>query len=511
MTSPPQHQPMPFPDLAIYSIIGMVLLFRLVTIAISPLGLDVEEAQYWQWSTQPDAGYFTKPPMIAWVIGASTSLFGSSEFGVRAFAPVMQAVTAVLMLLIGRQAGGASAGRWAAVIWISLPVTALGGFIMSTDSPMITFLLAALLLLAPLAQGQSLSKQSTILAGLMLGAAMMAKYAAVYLLVGLALWWVWQGRKGQGLNGQGQNGQSLNGQDGRFDTANASVSFPKIALFTIAAIISLAPNIVWNLNNSFVTVGHLGDNANLDETVFSLARGVEFLISQMGVVGPLIAALAGVAIWRLKHQPAARFWIALGAPALVVVTAQSLRADANANWALASWPPLIILTAVFISQATKRIQQVAIGGIVINAGLVAVILTSTIMGSFGPLTPSSDPLRRLRGWDQHHHDLSAMAHTHQAEAIITTRREHIAKMIWHYRHDPLPIEIIDPNTIAENHFEQRFPWQAVAGRTIILINQDASPPDLDKVRWLGVSDQSKVKISDKRDRVLVYHLGVETP
>ena len=84
-------------------------------------------------------------------------------------------------------------------------------------------------------------------------------------------------------------------------------------------------------------------------------------------------------------------------------------------------------------------------------------------------------------------------------------------MIWQHRNNPLPIELLDANGIPQNHFEQKYPWQAKANRTIILINQDATPPALQQVTWQGIQTESKVKISTKRDRVLVYHLGVEKP
>ena len=76
---------------------------------------------------------------------------------------------------------------------------------------------------------------------------------------------------------------------------------------------------------------------------------------------------------------------------------------------------------------------------------------------------------------------------------------------------PLPIELLDTNGVVQNHFEQKYPWQAEANRTIILINQDATPPDLEQIEWQDIQTQSKIKISTKRDRVLVYHLGVEKP
>jgi len=50
---------------------------------LSPLGLHGDEAQYWSWSKDLDWGYFTKPPLIAWVIWTTTSIFGDAEWAVR--------------------------------------------------------------------------------------------------------------------------------------------------------------------------------------------------------------------------------------------------------------------------------------------------------------------------------------------------------------------------------------------------------------------------------------------
>ncbi|MCE2516405.1 MAG: glycosyltransferase family 39 protein, partial [Alphaproteobacteria bacterium] len=149
-------------DTLILFAIAALALVRLVAIAITPLGLDVEEAQYWLWSTTPDAGYFTKPPMIAWVIGAGTAIFGDSSFGVRALAPIIQAISTLLIWRLTRDAFTPQAGRWAAVIWMTLPAGALGGFIISTDSPMILFMLSALVVLAPLARQQRLSPMACL-------------------------------------------------------------------------------------------------------------------------------------------------------------------------------------------------------------------------------------------------------------------------------------------------------------------------------------------------------------
>ena len=45
--------------------------------------LYVDEAQYWTWAQNLDWGYFSKPPVIAWLIAASTALFGDGILAVK--------------------------------------------------------------------------------------------------------------------------------------------------------------------------------------------------------------------------------------------------------------------------------------------------------------------------------------------------------------------------------------------------------------------------------------------
>ena len=80
-----------------------VLLFRLLYAWFVPLDLVHDEAYYWDWSRQLDYGYFSKPPMIAWLIGLSTSLGGASTFVVRLPAIVLATAGLVFVYLLGRE------------------------------------------------------------------------------------------------------------------------------------------------------------------------------------------------------------------------------------------------------------------------------------------------------------------------------------------------------------------------------------------------------------------------
>ena len=71
---------------------GLFILFsaRLFAIIISPLELGVDEAQYWVWSQDLAFGYYSKPPLIAWIISISHALFGHYPWAVRLPAPIIQ-------------------------------------------------------------------------------------------------------------------------------------------------------------------------------------------------------------------------------------------------------------------------------------------------------------------------------------------------------------------------------------------------------------------------------------
>ena len=66
-------------------ILIIITIFRIYSLHVSPIELSVDEAQYWHWSRNIDFGYFTKPPLIAWMIAFSTLVFGNEEWAVRLF------------------------------------------------------------------------------------------------------------------------------------------------------------------------------------------------------------------------------------------------------------------------------------------------------------------------------------------------------------------------------------------------------------------------------------------
>jgi 4-amino-4-deoxy-L-arabinose transferase-like glycosyltransferase len=74
----------------------------LATLHLAGLDLGPDEAQYWWWSRDVAWGYFSKPPLIAWLIALTTAVCGDTAFCVRLASPVLHLVTATILVLVGR-------------------------------------------------------------------------------------------------------------------------------------------------------------------------------------------------------------------------------------------------------------------------------------------------------------------------------------------------------------------------------------------------------------------------
>src|SRR4051812_48177555 len=98
---------------AICLALGLTLL-RIVALFVTPLELYPDEAQYWLWSRDLRWGYVSKPPMIAWVIAATTAIGGQAEAWVRLGAPLAHAGAMLALYGVGRRLYGPAAGLLAA-------------------------------------------------------------------------------------------------------------------------------------------------------------------------------------------------------------------------------------------------------------------------------------------------------------------------------------------------------------------------------------------------------------
>ena len=138
-----------------FVMISGLLLLRLLLVVTSPLELYADEAQYWRWGDTLEWGYYSKPPMIAWMIHLSTAIFGDSEWAIRILAPVFHTIAAVCLFLLSRKMFGSTAGLFTTVTYLLMPGVVLSSSVISTDGVLFPFWCLALLLFWRLREGEA--------------------------------------------------------------------------------------------------------------------------------------------------------------------------------------------------------------------------------------------------------------------------------------------------------------------------------------------------------------------
>ncbi len=350
---------------------------RLGLMIISPLNLHGDEAQYWAWAQDLDWGYFTKPPMIAWVIAATTSVFGDSEWAVRLSSPLLHPLTAYVIFRTARMIYDARTGFWAAIIYLLMPAVWLSSGIVSTDVPLL--LCWAVALNGWLHMRRSPHWGYGLQMGAAIGFGLLSKYAMLFFLPALAAAMMWDK-----------------------DTRSALMSRRGLLVLVTTAII-ITPNTLWNIQNDFATVNHTAANANWGGVPFHPLEFLEFISSQFAVFGPVSFILLLAALWAaLKGRltPPSVMIAAFVLSPLLIISFEALVSRANANWAVTAYVTGSILSAHYLMRAWDIWQQkFIIGTSVVTAACLGIILLVIIPGA-ADHAGLSNSLKRMRGWPE---------------------------------------------------------------------------------------------------------------
>ena len=478
----------------------LITCFRLGVIALSPLEPSVDEAQYWLWGQDLQFGYYSKPPLIAWMLGFADWVGGQSLLSLRGGAPLLHLCTALCLYHIGREMLNPLCGRLACLIWISMPAVRLGSFIMSTDTVMLPFWCLGLYALMRACQSDPHVKQRGVwmlAAGGAIGLGSLGKYAALYFVLCMLIWLVGVCRW------------------------RASIRVAALGLFMAGLGLASAPTWVWNFTHEFVTFMHLSENANWQNVApHDTKRGGNLLVfwgAQLGVFGPVM--LMGLIIMslfsRFSRPPAAShahisllhcfIW-----PILGLVSAQAFISEANANWAVSAYPAASLLLAYWFAQSSTK--GWAILGLGLNFSIAFALSFILAVGHLGPLTPRSDPLRHLRGWDSLATKTYETARQYGAPTIVAYNRRSIALLYWYLGKNLEPdmqITLAKGGAGKGNHYHRTYPLAPHTPRPLLVLTQTPTPPLIPQAltphfRLVG---RSVVPISGAKTRAIFLWLG----
>lgn len=353
---------------------------RLVALFRTPLELYPDEAQYWLWSRTLDFGYYSKPPVIAWAIWATTAIGGDAEAWVRLSACLFQAGATLTVFLIGRRLYGGAVGLAAAALYGLMPGIQLSALVAATDAPLLCFLGLTILAYVMLLEAEG-RRRVGLAAGMgaALGLAFLSKYAAIYFVIGLAIHLALSPR------------------------ARRAWTLPSAAAALAALAAVLAPNLAWNAAHGFATFQHTAANAAWSGVqLFNIGEMAIFLASQFGVFGPipLGALIVGLvlAARRRKLDPDDLTLLCFSLPPLLIVTAQAFISRANANWSGAGYLAGAILTAAWLMRWRARGWLIA--ALAMQGAIAAFFLAAVISPALADRAGLANGLKRARGWSQ---------------------------------------------------------------------------------------------------------------
>jgi hypothetical protein len=404
--------------LAALLILGAAALHVAYLAVDCPLDLAPDEAHYWDWSRHLDWSYYSKGPLVAYLIRAGCAVFGTGLLGVRLPAVVCGSLLLVSLYVLTVQVFGRERLACAIVgIALTLPVIAAGSSLMTIDSPYTCCWGWALVFGYQAAVRRS--AWAWPLAGLAVGVGILAKYTMVLWLPSLGLFLL-TSREHRGLLRQ-----------------------RGVWIACAVAAVCCLPIVVWNAAHDWVTVKHVGRQAGVNNgpslhwegplvyvgTQFALLLGYWFMA--------WVAALWSSRPWKETDDGKRYLWW-MSATMFGVFLAFSVKTrGGEPNWPITAYVSGLVLTAGWLAERLagpsgwyRRSLRVGLAaacglGLLLTVFVHRSDLAYPLLAAFaGPPTEKQplplrrlDPTCRLRGWQTLGAEVDELCEELRAEGI----------------------------------------------------------------------------------------------
>ncbi len=448
--------------------IGLGTCVRLLC-AATAIDLSYGEAYYVATARHLALSYFDHPPLSFWIVWATMKSTGSDAlFVLRVPFILIFAATTWLMFRVGASLFGESSGAISALLLSISPLFAISiGAWVEPDGPLIFCILASIFCVIRLPYASKTRAEILLWAqaGLWLGLAMLAKYYAVLLPIGIALFALTSREHQQWFRKPG----------------------PYIACAIAFAVFS--PVLLWNFQNGWISFGFQGERA-LDFSGIGIKRVMTDIFGQAALIGPWIWVpmlfACGRAIRDGRANSTSWFVLCIASVPIVLFTAIPLwaRTGGHYHWQAPGYLILFPLLGSLVAEkleaghiATLRWLSLSIAALFV---VIAVIGTEAATGwahmllknSLGPgrdFTLSGLEWKELRAAIAERHLLDK-----QRLFVVTAHRVEIGKVDLEIgKFLPVVCLCPDPRNIA-------FGWNLgnFLGWDALIIGTDVHIPDV---------------------------------
>lgn len=460
--------------------LGALLVLRLVAVYAAKTDLVLDEAQYWTWSRELAFGYFSKPPMIAWLIRATSELCGDGEACVRSAAPVVYTLSALIIYFTGRALYSARVGFWSAIVFATLPGVSYSSLLITTDVPLVLFWSIMLYAWVMLVKRQSMV--FAVLLGVAIGFGLLTKQAMVYAFLCIGIH--------AAVSQEARN--ALKGGRGIVAAAIALVLF--------------APNVIWNAENGFPTVRHTETNIGWRYPYIHPLRLLDYIAVQFGVFGPILAVVLLRTAWREIRRPSDPnkvLLLSFSLPILALLAVQAILSRAHGNWTATAYPAATILvTTVMLELNRTTLFRVSLG---LHLAVAAILAAAPAFATRLPLFERLEFLSRVVGW----HEAADVVRRKLAEqsygSIVVDTREMAGELLYYLRDVPTPLYVWRSGPTPNDHYEMTRPFTAETPEPILYVSLKRCPSRVTKLfgtfESLGIE---RVRLVEKQTRALHF-------
>jgi len=453
--------------------IAVATLVRLITVAPLPLGNG--EAYYATWSRFLDWSYYDHPPLVAWMVRATT-LLGTSPATVR-LGPVLAAgIFGLLFYRLAERLVRPRAAFFALVLVTALPTFLASSFIVNPEAPLAPLWVGFLLVLEGMREEDDAYRP--VLAGALLGLAFLAKYTALLLVPAALIYVVASPRAHRWLR---RPSFYAGGGVALFIALpvivwNAARGWPSVHLHLAERATAAAPAVGENTVNHLVEISSASGGGWAE----GLAR---VLVGQLMAYSPLLFPFLVVGLVqclrRARRDDGDRFLASFSWPVLLpLLVAMMTLKDAEQHWTMVAFIPAAIGAGRFADDAWSRSRALRIGAVAGVALSGALFLLANVHARTAALLrlipesrydPRADMINELVGWDQVRASVAHAASTAPGEVVLASNHYSLCGRLFFEMEDTPPVHCLSPRRSAFDFFGRR---DVPAGATVIALTSD---------------------------------------
>jgi 4-amino-4-deoxy-L-arabinose transferase-like glycosyltransferase len=426
------------PDILLLTLLCFILLpLRAVLMYAGGFDLHFDEAQYWEWSQRLDWSYYSKGPLIAWLIAASTFLFGHGEWQVRLPAWLSFDILLILLFYFTHSVWQTRTAAWCATgLLLTTPIYFGLGQVMTTDVLLFACWTAALW-----AAYQALIRQQPNAwygFGAAIGIGALTKLSIGLLPFFLILFMLF--------------------------TPQWRREFyrPFFWLGLGVMLCLMSPLLIWNLQHDFPMFRH--DLGHLGTPDIHRGNFTEFLLSQWVMLSPVTAILAVMTLWKMPSSSGQRLLWGLSLAVFGFFTIKATIGEVQSNWAAPLYFGWLVLFAGKIQNLPRYQRYSVYGGMNLSVLLMLIILFPQHLGL------PKDPLFKFKQW---RHPIQQLAAQVKDAQFILTTHYGLAGELAFYWQPHLPVYLAGDKT---RRFTQYDLWKMVqqeVGKTgIVVLGED---------------------------------------